>query len=227
MEAAFFDFDGTLFRGSTWRGIVWHHRTTGTNKTLLQFYLYFHLSLYPLYRVGLLKRKSYYMMWAKNMSWTLKGLTLDQAERTFQWLWENYVRLRLRPEILSLWEKHRGEGRMLVIASGSFEPLIKLVGDKLGADGVIGTELEVKNGKLTGRIKGPLCFGEGKAEKVKAFLTLHPSIDLSRSYAYSDSFHDLPFLELVGHPVAVYPDPELASYAQTKGWPIIGSKPAP
>jgi phosphoserine phosphatase len=30
---------------------------------------------------------------------------------------------------------------------------------------------------------------------------------------------------MVGNPVAVYPDPELASYAEKKGWPIIGTKP--
>jgi HAD superfamily hydrolase (TIGR01490 family) len=225
MVAAFFDFDGTIFRGSTWRGIALHHRTTGINKTMLWLYLYSHLALYPLYKAGLLKRRAYYKLWAKNMSWTLKGLTLPQAEEMFNWLWENYVRPRLRPEVLSHWEEHRSKGHKLVIVSGSFEPLIKLVGSKLGADGTVGTELEIRNGKLTGRIKGPLCFGEGKVQKLEAFLASNPGIDLSQSYAYADSIYDLPVLEMVGNPVAVYPDPELASYAEKKGWPIIGTKP--
>ena len=224
MEAAFFDFDGTLFRGSTWRGIALHHRTTGTNRTMLWLYLYSHLALYPLYRAGLLKRKPYYLLWAKNMSWTLRGLTVEQAQGVFRWLWENYVKSRLRPEIMSIWEEHRSKGRKLVIVSGSFEPLIKFVGEQLGADWAIGTELEVRNGRLTGRIKGPLCFGEGKLDRLRAFLASHPDLDLSRSYAYADSIYDLPVLELVGNPVAVYPDPELAAYAESKGWPIIGVK---
>ncbi len=227
MEAAFFDFDGTIFRGSTWRGIALHHRTTGVNKTMLWLYLYSHLALYPLYKAGLLKRFAYYKLWAKNMSWTLKGLTTAQAEETFQWLWENYVKSRLRPEILSRWEEHRSKGHKLIIISGSFEPLLKIVGANLKADGIIGTDLEIKNGRLTGRIKGPLCFGEGKVQKLKAFLASNPGIDLSQSYAYADSIYDLPVLELVGNPVAVYPDPELASYAEKRGWPIIGSKPKP
>jgi len=226
VEAAFFDFDGTLFRGSTWKGIALHHRTTGTNKVMLWLYLYTHLALLPLYKAGILKRKVYYTMWAKNMSWTLKGLTTAQAEEVYRWLWENYVKPRLRPEIISIWEEHRDKGRKLIIVSGSFEPLIKFVGSKLGADGAIGTELEIKNGRLTGRIKGPLCFGEGKAQKVKAFLASHPDIDLSRSYAYTDSVYDLPLLEMVGNPVAVYPDPELASFARERGWLVISSEPA-
>ncbi len=223
MEAAFFDFDGTLFHGSTWRGIVLHHRTTGINKMWLQVFLYSHLALYPLFKVGLLTRITYYRLWAKNMSWTLKGLTVAQAEKVYQWLWENYVKSRLRPEILSLWEKHRNEGCKLIIISGSFEPFIELVGEHLGADAVIGTELEVKDGRLTGKIKGPLCFGEGKLKKLKTFLASYPDLNLSKSYAYGDSIYDLPLLEIVGNPVAVYPDPELAAYAERKGWPIIGT----
>jgi len=41
-------------------------------------------------------------------------------------------------------------------------------------------------------------------------------IDLAASYAYSDSITDLPMLELVGHPVAVNPDRELAACARTR-----------
>ena len=41
-------------------------------------------------------------------------------------------------------------------------------------------------------------------------------------YAYADSFTDLPLLEWVGHAVAVCPDDELATHAQSQGWQIIG-----
>src|SRR5438874_271815 len=45
-------------------------------------------------------------------------------------------------------------------------------------------------------------------------------IDLSGSYAYSDSMTDLPMLEAVGHPVAVNPDRELRREAERRGWQI-------
>ena len=44
----------------------------------------------------------------------------------------------------------------------------------------------------------------------------------SHSYAYADSYTDLPLLEWVGHAVAVYPDDELATHAQSQGWETIG-----
>jgi phosphoserine phosphatase len=42
------------------------------------------------------------------------------------------------------------------------------------------------------------------------------------SYAYADSYSDLGLFELVGRPVAVYPDRKLAAHAAAKGWPVLG-----
>ena len=52
-------------------------------------------------------------------------------------------------------------------------------------------------------------------------------IDLETvSYFYTDSVVDAPALEMFGHPVAVYPDSELASLAAARGWPVIGDSDA-
>jgi phosphoserine phosphatase len=45
--------------------------------------------------------------------------------------------------------------------------------------------------------------------------------DLTACWAYSDSHTDLPFLEAVGHPVAVNPDRALRRIARERGWPIL------
>ena len=45
-------------------------------------------------------------------------------------------------------------------------------------------------------------------------------LDLASSYAYSDSITDLPMLELVGNPVAVNPDRELARIAREREWEV-------
>ena len=57
----------------------------------------------------------------------------------------------------------------------------------------------------------------GKVEAMRTFAAEH-EIDLSASYAYSDSLSDLPMLRAVGHPVAVNPDPPLAEIAKQEGW---------
>jgi len=46
-------------------------------------------------------------------------------------------------------------------------------------------------------------------------------IDLDGSYAYTDSFTDMPMLEVVGNPVAVNPEKELREAALENEWPIL------
>jgi hypothetical protein len=45
-------------------------------------------------------------------------------------------------------------------------------------------------------------------------------IDLAASYAYSDSITDVPMLEVVGHPVAVNADRDLARIARERDWEL-------
>ena len=47
------------------------------------------------------------------------------------------------------------------------------------------------------------------------------TVGLAACTAYSDSHTDLPFLEAVGHPVAVNPDRELRRIAADRGWPVL------
>ena len=76
----------------------------------------------------------------------------------------------------------------------------------LGMDGGIGTRYEVgADGMLSGRIVEPFVYGDGKVAAMKRFAEEH-DIDLTASWAYSDSASDLPMLRAVGNPVAVNPD---------------------
>ena len=61
------------------------------------------------------------------------------------------------------------------------------------------------------------AYGPYKAEAIHEVAELE-GIDLERSYAYSDSVTDLPMLEVVGHPVAVNPDRDLARVAEDREW---------
>jgi phosphoserine phosphatase len=79
---------------------------------------------------------------------------------------------------------------------------------------------EIADGVYTGELAAPFCYGEGKAEAIKAVAEAE-GYDLARSYAYTDSAGDLPMLEIVGHPVAVNPDRALEAIAYHRGWPIV------
>jgi len=84
-----------------------------------------------------------------------------------------------------------------------------------GFDGALGTIVEVEDGKYTGRATRPL-HAENKARCIREL-----GYDLAASTAYSDSHTDLPFLEAVGHPVAVNPDRRLRRIASARGWPVL------
>jgi phosphoserine phosphatase len=61
---------------------------------------------------------------------------------------------------------------------------------------------------------------EAKAECLRE-VAAREGFDLAECTAYSDSHTDLPFLEAVGHPVAVNPDRALRRIAAERSWPVL------
>ena len=66
---------------------------------------------------------------------------------------------------------------------------------------------------------GPFVWGRTKADAIAAWASEH-GVDLSESWAYSDSYFDASLLASVGHPVAVNPDAQLRITATVRGWPV-------
>lgn len=64
------------------------------------------------------------------------------------------------------------------------------------------------------------AYGPMKAEAMQT-LARAEGIELAESSAYSDSYTDLPMLEVVGHPVAVNPDRVLAKVAREREWEVM------
>ncbi len=122
-------------------------------------------------------------------------------------------------EAVALMEAHRAEGRDIVIISSSGTEVVEPIGERLGADVAIGTQLVVEDGRYTGEILY-YAYGEGKAQAMRE-LADERGYDLTRSYAYTDSVTDLPMLDAVGHPTAVNPDADLRRIASERNWPVV------
>jgi HAD superfamily hydrolase (TIGR01490 family) len=122
-------------------------------------------------------------------------------------------------EALSLIEEHHFAGRDVIIVSASGSEVVEPIGELLGADGVVATQMEVLDGRYTGGIDY-YVYGENKATALE-HLAERNHYDLSRSYAYSDSITDVHMLDAVGHPYAVNPDRELRKEALSRGWPVL------
>jgi HAD superfamily hydrolase (TIGR01490 family) len=128
---------------------------------------------------------------------------------------------RVYPQMLELAYHHQDEGRRVYIVTAAAQELATTLAHVLGLDGGIGSQFsEVRDGVFTGRPAGYFVY---RAEKAKAIqdLAVREGIDLASSYAYSDSESDLPMLRVVGNPVAVNPDRELAAVARAEGWEIL------
>jgi phosphoserine phosphatase len=114
---------------------------------------------------------------------------------------------------------HRSEGRRIYIVSSSPEEIVRPLAKHFGVSGVIATRAEIaEDGRYTGELAF-YSYGEGKAQAITE-LADRAGLDLTRSYAYSDSITDLPMLEVVGNPVAVNPDRELREAAEERAWQI-------
>jgi putative phosphoserine phosphatase/1-acylglycerol-3-phosphate O-acyltransferase len=110
-----------------------------------------------------------------------------------------------------------------VVASSGTRYQVEPIAQEVGADHVLCTSLEVIDGVLTGRVSGRPLWGEAKAVALAA-LAEERSLDLTRSFAYSNGTEDEPLLRAVGHPVCVEPEDGLRAIAEPEGWPIVRCK---
>ncbi len=215
MEAAFFDLDKTVIATSSVMALG------GT-----------------LYREGLISKRTIVRGLYAQVIYMLVGADDEKMERmreamltlTRGWdqarvkqivreTFDDVLTPIIYAEALELIEEHRLAGRKTVLVSSSPIETVEPIGEHLGVDDVIATRARLDSeGRYTGELEF-YAYGAHKAEAIRE-MAVAEGLDLAGSYAYSDSITDLPMLELVGHPVAVNPDRELARVAREREWDI-------
>jgi len=235
--AAFFDFDHTLLHGDAgvifgWTLAEWSFergkdlpeperrkhaaavsahiaRTIGTGAVYKS-----------LNAVGILKRSKLIELTYR----FLEGLPAAEMSARMQRVWNEKLEDLLYPKMRDVIEEHRKAGRRIVIVTTGMAELVAHSKKALGEDiDIIGTTMRATDGIWEGRVDGPL-YGVHKAVAMREWAQ-RANVDLRESYAYSDHYSDLAFLETVGHPVAVNPDLRLRLYARKRGWPILNVLP--
>ena len=107
-----------------------------------------------------------------------------------------------------------------MLATTSPYDLVKPFADAMGLDDAVATRYGVDaNGLYDGTIDGHFVWGPGKLAAVEDWCDDH-DIDLDESWAYSDSFYDMPLLGAVAHPTVVNPDPRMRIAAVLRRWPV-------
>ena len=127
---------------------------------------------------------------------------------------------KLRPEARRLLDRHRHAGRDTFIVSAAPQEIVEPLAHSFGMTSGIGTRSVVVDGRYTGELDGPFCYGAGKVEAMVELANWN-GYELDQCYAYSDSASDLPMLEAVGHPAPVTPAARLERHARRHRWPTV------
>ena len=178
-----FDFDGTLTTRDTL--IAFIHYACGTPRFLLGFLLHAPLLVLMklrLYSNGKTKQRLF--------TWFFQGMSIE----TFDALCQSFAlshRHLLRPDTVRLLQQALSEGAEVLVVSASIDnwvqPFFSTFHLPPSTFHVLCTQIEVIDGRLTGRFLTPNCYGQ---EKVRRILALHPDRSTYHLTAYGDSLGD-------------------------------------
>ncbi|HEY4839707.1 MAG TPA: HAD-IB family hydrolase [Candidatus Acidoferrales bacterium] len=150
----------------------------------------------------------------------LEGVKISATQ---EWIAREFTELELFSDALKIVDWHRRRGHAIVLISGTLTPLARAVGT-LFADNdeifVRATKLECNGDRWSGRVNGEAICGPAKERALTRLAAKH-HFDLTRSYAYADSWKDRWLLAAVGHPVVVNSAPRMARHGRRCGWRLI------
>ncbi len=210
---AFFDLDRTLINGFSAKQFMQNRALSGrmtTQEVLAQF------SGVLVYAMGNGNFAGLAATSARGVQGTKEQVYIELGEEVYT----KHLAEAIYPESRALVSAHLALGHTVAIVSAATPYQVNPVARDLGIEHVMCTRMEVKNGKFTGKIVEPACWGEGKAYAARELAKEH-NLDLSKSYFYSDSAEDMPLFDIVGKPRPLNPDVDLAAVAFQRDWPVM------
>jgi phosphoserine phosphatase len=138
------------------------------------------------------------------------ALLAGTPESVLQRVYEH--RLRLNHGALELLAYARWDGLKILLVSGGFTYFTDRLKPRLGLDYALSNQLEIADGKLTGRVVGGVVDGDAKRDAVaKACIEIGCSPE--QVIAVGDGANDLPMMQLAGLSVAYRAKPKVRDYA--------------
>jgi phosphoserine phosphatase len=124
------------------------------------------------------------------------------------------ARLQLTPGARTLVRTLKRLDHRLAIVSGGFTQITNALVDTLGIDYSAANELEIEDGRLTGRVVGPIVDRAGKADALRRFAR-EARVPMSQTVAIGDGANDLDMLAAAGLGVAFNAKPLVREAADT------------
>jgi HAD superfamily hydrolase (TIGR01490 family) len=216
LAAAFFDLDNTIVQGAS----IFHfakgmyRRGFFDARTIVKalwFQTYF--------RVAGKEKAAHVADARETMLSFIAGHTVAEITQVGEEVYEESVAQRIWPGTQAIAQLHLDAGQQVWLVTAAPVEMAGIIASRLGLTGALGTTAEHEEGVYTGRLVGDMLHGAAKADAVRDLAVEH-GLDLARSFAYSDSYNDLPMLSLVGHPCAINPDRRLAALAEDQDWQV-------
>lgn len=114
---------------------------------------------------------------------TLSGLPESVIQKTF-------ARVRLTPGVIDLIDHIHSRDGLVGAVSGGFSQILEPLAERLNIDFHLANQLGVVDGKLSGRVEGPIIDKAAKAEALEQWCA-QAGIPLSNSIAVGDGANDL------------------------------------
>jgi HAD superfamily hydrolase (TIGR01490 family) len=153
------------------------------------------------------------------LAW-VAGHSVDELTLIGEQVYDEAMAGKVWPGTRALAMGHLARGQEVWLVTATPVEVARVIAQRLGLSGALGTVAETVDGVYTGRLVGEPLHGPVKAAAIAA-LAHDKGLDLSRCAAYSDSANDIPMLSLVGHPCAVNPDATLLEHARAHGWQVV------
>ncbi|WP_336209764.1 HAD family hydrolase [Nonomuraea sp. LPB2021202275-12-8] len=214
--AAFFDVDNTMMRGASIYHFARGLATRGMFNTgdLVKFAVG-----QAVFRLRGNENPEHIAVARETALAFVAGAKVDDVVRLGEEIYDEVMADRIWGGTRALAQSHLDQGQRVWLVTATPIELARVIAQRLGLTGALGTVAETREGVYTGRLVGDLLHGPAKAEAVRA-LARREGLDLTACTAYSDSANDLPMLSLVGQAVAINPDSELREHARKHGWQI-------
>jgi putative phosphoserine phosphatase/1-acylglycerol-3-phosphate O-acyltransferase len=219
--AAIFDFDGTIIAGYSATVFIREQLKRGDLSVRDFFELVSAMTNFGMGNLG------FSAMMVVNAQF-MKGIEEQTYQEVGEQLYIKQIARLIYPESRALVDAHLAKGHTVGVISSATPYQVEPAARDMGIDHVLCTHLEVEDGKFTGGVVSPTCFGEGKVTAAEELAGKY-NADLDNSFFYSDSYDDIQLLERVGHPKVLNPSSKLGRVASHKRWPVarFGSRGRP
>lgn len=208
----FVDIDLTIYRSLSQMDFLIHLKRQGHigNRDFFRV-----LSLFILEKAHIISHETL----MKKSLILLSGWNVTALDRLIKRFFRELALPKLEYGLFVILQDHLAKNHHIVFVTEVMHPLAQAFVTFFHADEAIDTSLTRRGLTYTGEVS-LLCRDVAKKDAVQSFIHEN-NIDREHSYAYADSYTDIPFLRVVGNPMVIHPDTKMRRYARTHNIPIL------